>query len=56
MTLFERKDNYNKNNMSLCEAKCVFIGYNSSTSKAMCDCQIKSDMTYSNGDKIQMIY
>ena len=42
--------------MSLCEATCVFIGYNSSTSKAMCDCQIKSDMTYSNGDKIQMIY
>ena len=27
MTLFERADYYNKNNMSLCEAKCVFIGY-----------------------------
>ena len=50
MTLFERSDYYNTNNMSLCEAKCVLIGYNSSTSKAICDCHIKNEMTYSNGD------
>ena len=50
MTLFERTDYYNKYNMSLCEAKCVLVGYNSTTAKAICDCHIKSDMTYSNGD------
>ena len=47
MTLYERKNKYNNNNMSLCESKCVFKGYNSSTSKAICDCHIKNDMTYS---------
>ena len=36
--------------MSLCESNCVFKGYNSSTSKAICDCHIKNDMTYSYED------
>jgi hypothetical protein len=36
--------------MSLCESKCVFKGYNSSTSRAICDCNIKNDMTFSQDD------
>ena len=50
MTLFERKNEFNNNNMSLCEAKCTFIGYNSSNSKAMCNCHIKNNVTYSYTD------
>ena len=41
MTLYDRKYDYNKNNLSLCQANCTFIRYNSSTSKAECDCKIK---------------
>ena len=50
MTLFDRKKEYNENNMSLCESKCIFQGYNSTTSKAICNCHIKNNMTYSYDD------
>ena len=42
MTIYDRKNDYNINNLSLCEANCTFIGYNSSTSKAECQCKTKS--------------
>ena len=48
MTLYERKNEYNVNNMSLCEAGCVYKGYNSNTSQVGCDCQIKSDLSFTN--------
>ena len=47
MTLYDRKNEFNNNNMSLCESKCEFRGYNSTTSKAICFCHIKNNMTYS---------
>ena len=50
LAIYDKKYIYNKNNMSLCESKCVFKGYNSSTSKAICDCHIKNDMAYSIND------
>ena len=50
ITLFDRKNEYNNNNMSLCESKCSFKGYNSTNSKSICDCNIKTDMTYSEND------
>ena len=50
MTLYERKNEFNSQNMSLCESKCLFKGYNSSTSRAICDCNIKNDMTFSQDD------
>ena len=50
MTLYDRKNEFNNNNMSLCESKCEFRGYNSTTSKAICFCQIKNNMTYSYDD------
>ena len=50
MTLYDRKNEFNKNNLSLCESNCIFKGYNSSTSKAICDCHIKNEMTYSYDD------
>ena len=48
MTLYERKNEYNVNNMSLCESNCIYKGYNSSTSQVGCDCQIKSNLTYND--------
>ena len=47
MTLYDRKNEFNNNNMSLCESNCIFIGYNSTSSKAICICHIKNDMKYS---------
>jgi len=50
MTLYDRKNEFNNQNLSLCESKCEFKGYNSSTARAICDCNIKSDMTFSEDD------
>ena len=44
VTIYDRKNNYNENNLSLCEANCTFKGYNSSTLKAECECKTKSYM------------
>ena len=40
--LNDRHDEYNENNMSLCEKNCVFKGYESETQNARCECEIKS--------------
>ena len=50
LTIYDKKNEYNKNNMSLCESNCVYKGYNSTTSKAICDCHIKNNITYSYND------
>ena len=50
MTLYDRKNDYNTKNMSLCEKDCIFIGYNTLNSKALCDCNIKSEIKYSEND------
>ena len=42
MTMYDRKNDYNENHLSLCEANCTFKGYNSSTSKVECECKTKS--------------
>ena len=44
MTMYDRKNNYNENHLSLCEANCTYKGYNSSTSKAECECKTKSNL------------
>ena len=42
MTLNDRQNEFNDNNMSLCENKCNFTNYNTSTKKSVCMCEIKS--------------
>ena len=42
MTLIDRQKEYNDNNMSLCENKCNFTEYNTSSKKSVCMCEIKS--------------
>ena len=59
ITLYDRKNNFNSNNMSLCEKKCSFINYNTLNSKVVCDCDIKDDINYNSekneGDLINKI-
>ena len=47
MTLYDKKNIYNNENLALCESSCSFKGYNSSILNAICDCTIKNEMTYS---------
>jgi hypothetical protein len=40
--LNERINDFNNNNLSLCEKNCSFKGYNKDTKKVLCQCKIKS--------------
>ena len=40
--LNDRHDEYNTNNLSLCENNCSFTAFDENTKKAKCDCHIKS--------------
>ena len=42
LTIYDRKNNYNSKNMSLCEANCTLEGFDSNESKVECNCKIKS--------------
>ena len=56
MTLYDRKNEYNNNNLSLCESNCEFKGYNSS--RAECECKIKNKINFFtdiNIDKNELI-
>ena len=46
MTLYDRKNEYNNNNFSLCEVNCEFKGYNSTTLKVECECKIKNNINF----------
>ena len=48
MTLYDRKNEFNKNNMSLCTMGCIFDGYNSETKKVICECKADSNLTLSS--------
>ena len=46
ITLYDRKNEYNNNNMSLCENNCIFRGYNSSNKNVDCECKVKSTFSF----------
>jgi len=46
ITLYDRKNDYNEKNLSLCEVNCQFKGYNSKTLKVECECKIKNKMNF----------
>ena len=55
--LNDRKNEYNSNNLGLCENKCIFIGFNNMTKKSECNCEVKSNFNdfktiIKNRDKI----
>jgi len=43
--LTDRKNEYISNNMSLCESKCEYGGYDSDIKKAKCECEVKIKIT-----------
>ena len=43
ITLYDRKNEYNYNNMSLCENNCIYEGYNYTDKKVECECKVKSN-------------
>ena len=45
MTLYDRKNEFNEKNMSLCENHCKFINYNTRTKKVECDCLTKKNIS-----------
>ena len=38
----DRKQEYNDNNMFLCESNCEYTEYNTTTKKSVCNCEVKS--------------
>ena len=40
--LNDRHDEYNNNNMSICENNCTFIKYENNAKQSICDCKVKS--------------
>ena len=42
LSMYDRKNNYNKKYLALCEKKCEYLGYNSESKKVDCKCQTKT--------------
>ena len=40
--LNDRQNEYNNNNLSLCQNNCTFTGYDPDSKKALCDCEVKT--------------
>ena len=55
MTLFDRKNDYNIQNMSLCESGCEYEGYNSTTKKTKCSCPIKTQRNFFDIDQDKLL-
>ena len=55
MTLFDRKNEYNVQNMSLCENGCEFEGYNETTLKTKCNCPIKTERNFFEIDQDKLL-
>ena len=55
MTLFDRKNDYNIQNMSLCESGCEYEGYNATTKKTKCSCPIKTQRNFFDIDQDKLL-
>ena len=44
--LSDRKNEFVNNNYSLCENNCEYNGYDIDAKKALCECQVKTEMNY----------
>ena len=44
MTLYDRKNEYNIKNLSLCESNCTFKEYDFNTSRIKCDCKLNAGL------------
>ena len=41
LILNDRQNDFNDNNLSLCEGNCIFNGYDTTTKKVLCECETK---------------
>ena len=48
ITLGDRRNEFIKNNLSLCEINCELIGYNYNNNKAKCSCNVKNTLSLDN--------
>ena len=55
ITLYDRKNEFNDKNLSLCELNCTFRGYNPNTSKVECDCIINPGLNILDINKTDLI-
>ena len=46
--LSDRKNEYNNNNMSLCESNCEYTNYNPQTKTVTCECEVKKKISLIN--------
>ena len=53
ITLSDKKEEFINNNMGICEEKCDFTSYNYETKKAVCSCNIKTEIPLINDFKIK---
>ena len=44
ISIYDRKNDYNKNYLSLCESNCEYKGYNTTNKRIECECNIKTDI------------
>ena len=42
MTIYDRKNDFNEQNLSLCENNCEFKEYKRDVKKVICDCKVKT--------------
>ena len=54
ITLYDRKNEYNENNMSLCEKNCEYKGYDINNKIVECECNIKNIKNFLE-DKKQLL-
>ena len=50
MPLSLRKRQFNNNNMSLCQTGCEFLGYNTTTKNANCECKVENNQPFDRGN------
>ena len=58
LTIYDRKNEFNDKDMSLCQTNCNYKGYNKNTKKAICECSKKSEIPFDqilNVDKDKLI-
>ena len=48
ITIYDRKNEYNNNNMALCQTDCTFIKYDSENKKAICECPIINKLPFND--------
>ena len=55
MTLYDRKNEFNEKNFSLCEVNCTFKGYNINTSTVQCECIQNQGLDRLNNEKNDLV-